>query len=204
VDGGVGVGGERAGAEIDVEAQDRGEEIAVDALAVGVLVVGAALVAEGKVEVAVGAEGEFAAVVVGGLVALGKERQLGGGIGEVGIGGGNAVAREAVVQTGAGGRRGVEGEPDVEKTVARVVGVEGEGQQALFAGAAADEVGEVEEDAAGRGGREGVENEDAAGFLDDKEAVGLAGRGDEGDGLADREGGEDALGGVIGGGRNGR
>ena len=75
-------------------------------------------------------------------------------------------------------------------------------EAALAAGA--DEVGVFEDDAAGRGGREGVENEDAAGFLDDKEAVGLAGRGDEGDGLADREGGEDALGGVIGGGRNGR
>ena len=114
------VGGDRA---VRVDAQDLAEEVGqrLGVGAVGVL-------ADGDVELAVGAEVQGAAVVVGGAaeVVEVEEDGLAAGHGHVAVGG---EAADAVVDGGRGG-----GVVDVDEVVGREVGVEGHAQQAPFAG----------------------------------------------------------------------
>jgi hypothetical protein len=125
----------------------------VEALAVALRVEAAAAVAEADVELAVGAEGDVAAVVVGEGLADGEDLEGRRGVGRAGVGG--AVLDDVRVAAGVG-------VVDEEAAVRGVVGVEGHAQQALLV--------------AGR--HEGVDVEEVTGaraVLDDGDAAALFG-----------------------------
>ena len=209
LDGGVGIGREvgivvsRAskevgGFDIDVDADEGGPEVFVEVLTVVVPVVLGPFVAPTHVEVAVRSEVEVAAVVVGALVQHFDEDLLGVGIGD-GVGdAGGFPAGEALVVGAVVDADAVDGE---EESVAGVVGVEGDAEEALFAGgleglsgAAADDAVKVEEDCFGRGAGGDVGNEfEVAGFFADEEALGVAGGAAEAEGLGKGEGWEGGL-----------
>ena len=62
---------------VNIDPQDAAEVVVVDSLAVAVLVIAAALIAEAHVQVTIRAEVQVAAVVVGVLVKLREHRRLG-------------------------------------------------------------------------------------------------------------------------------
>ena len=195
-DGRMVVGGQAARLFVHVDAEDGGEEILVDALAVAAVavVVAAALVARADVQVAIRTEGEVARVVVGAVVGLADEGDLGGGAAEVRVGGRHLVAGGAV-----GEAAGV-GVIDKQVTVAGVVGVKGQPEQSAFA-ARIHARGDVQEGRAGGCGQVG-DDHDVARPLHHKEPVGLPGRRGGGHGIGEHEAGEGGLRGVaVGGGR---
>jgi hypothetical protein len=193
-----------AGLRVHVQPEDAAEEVVLEVLAVaavvalvpvghvavgeaGVLVVAVAAVAEGDVEHPVrGPEGERTRVVVGvGVVEL-KELLLRGGVGAVGVRGGDGVLREDVgVVEGVEGllaeRRAVE---DEEAAVLGVVRVEGEPDQPALVVAVLEldeAVREVEE-----GAPEplalGRDDPDLAGLVGDEQPAGAVRRLREGHG----------------------
>ncbi len=126
-------------------------------------------VAEREVEIAVGAEHHRAAVVAAGTSELRDERRLGRGIGDVGIGGGNLEAREAVGALAVY----VGGKPEIEISVFGEARMKRHREQAAAVGIHMRR--EIEKDGARRIG--GVAHErDAAGELDDKGALRFARR----------------------------
>src|SRR5262249_43073058 len=112
---------------INVEAQDAGKKVFIDALTIVTAVASVAFGAKRKVEVAVGTAMEIAGVVVFEIVELIDQNDFAGWIGGVWIRGGNFEARETIVTRG---RRDVE---DVKIAVLFVVRMEGETEKALFA-----------------------------------------------------------------------
>ena len=76
VQAGVRGGLEVAASLVNIDPQDAAEVVVVDSLAVAVLVIAAALIAEAHVQVTVRAEVQVAAVVVGVLVELREHRRL--------------------------------------------------------------------------------------------------------------------------------
>ncbi len=153
----------------DVEAQQLAEQRAL-VLRVVPGVAGRAAVADADVEVAVGAEGEHAAVVVAGGVLHVEHRGARSGVGAVGVAR-DAVAGDRHLRTWSGVR-------DVEAAAGRVVGGEGEAEQAALAAARVELAAEVEE---GRGEQPPVAHDaNRPALLDDEEpAAAVAGVGDE-------------------------
>jgi hypothetical protein len=94
-------------------------------LGVVLRVAAGAAVAETGVEVAVRAEHDQAAVVVGERVGNGEQDLAAGGVGAVGVVGGDAVAGDRVV---AGAFAPAGGVADEELSVGGVVGVEGDAE----------------------------------------------------------------------------
>jgi hypothetical protein len=193
-------GRKRARPLVDVEAHNAGEEVAVDALAVLEGVVRRPFVTEREVEVTVRPKQDLAAVVVARLIPLTDQRHLGGRIGGVGLGGGHPKARQPVVQTAAGPRRGRDRVPDKKAAVGRVVGVEGEGEQTAFiaqAGGDRHPGREIEKQGARRCGRGHIRDDpDPPGFFDDKEPARVPRRADHRNRLTERQSRKSDRGGV--------
>ena len=182
---GVRGGREVGGALVHVQPQEAGEEILVDALAVVAEIILIALITQRDVEITVVAEMEVAAVVVAVIVVLREERLLGCAEADVGIGGRRFEPRQPLVPgEGSGGVRRQRIE-EVEVTVRRVAGMEGDAEQTLLA-AGRDAAGDVHEHRAVRRGQV-RDHRDAPGAFEDEEAVGFPRRRGHADGRGERE-----------------
>jgi hypothetical protein len=167
--------------------------------AVGKPVVGAAAVAHGHVEEAVGAEVDPAAVMVE-LRLVDREEHGADGAGDVGIGGGDGVFGEHFGMTAArGGDAGLAGQAgararvaDEEAAVGRVLRVKRQAQQAALVVACVERDHERRDVEEGRGEERAVlDDADAPGLFNDEQAPGVVGHGLQGD-RRDQAGGDGA------------
>src|SRR5437667_887630 len=147
------------------------------ALAVVVLIIPAAFIADRNVKITLRTKVQIAAVVVAGLVVLvdQNEFRIGVSLGWIarrGLKTGKALVQG--VRRNARGRRS-RGVIDVEQPVRRITGVKREAEQtALVAGRAAhDPAGNIEEDRA-RGISEVRDDRNATALFDHKEPIGFA------------------------------
>ena len=173
---------------VDVDPQDRAEPVA-RVLAGRQGVVGRTAVAERDVEVAVGAEGDRAAVVV--AVGIGRpdpDPLLARRVGPPRIVAGDLEPRD---DRAAAGRAFMRRVVDEELAVAPVVGMEGQAEQALLvvpaAGGAVDLGADVQELDLVGGARLVGERPDAAPLLDDEQPVAVVVGIGHGDGTLELE-----------------
>src|SRR5438552_9693300 len=188
---GMWMGGQTASQFVHVDAQKAGEKILIDALAVVVLIIPAAFIADRNVKITLRTKVQIAAVVVAGLVVLvdQNEFRIGVSLGWIarrGLKTGKALVQG--VRRNARGRRS-RGVIDVEQPVRRITGVKREAEQtALVAGRAAhDPAGNIEEDRA-RGIGAVRDDRNTTALFDHKEPVGLARWRDDGDRIGERQG----------------
>ena len=204
-----------SGLAVNIDAEDGGEEILVDEAGVVERVIGVAFIADGGVEIAVRAELDAAAVVVGGEVELGDVGKFGGHVGfrPLGIGLGDTETGDAVEAdlSAVLGDDGVVG--DIEVPVVFEIGMEGDAEESPFdllaeGPAFLCEVGiDVHEEGFFWATVFAVEigdHFDGAGFADDEEAVGFARGCDNAEGLDEVETGASVDGEGIDGGVSGR
>ena len=102
---------------IHVEAHDGGKEVLIYALRVVIGVVGAALVAEGHVEIAIRAEVQVAGIMVGRFIELYDVARLRTRVSLVGIGGRDLIAGQNVMPSATRGRDRGARVKDVKETV---------------------------------------------------------------------------------------
>ncbi len=147
---------------VGVNAENRAEERSL-VLSVFSRVIGAAAIAKADVEKSVGAEGQHAAVVVGGNLVDLQEEAFTAGVG--GISRGRKFRDDCPQRRGGTGRV-----VDIEAAVLAKVGMEGETEQAHFA-AGSDPVADIEEDRGSGNGRIVGKHPNTAGLLHDEKAT---------------------------------
>ena len=139
--------------------------------------------------------------MVAGLVPLGDQGDLGGGVATIRIGGVHGKAGEApVALAGLVGLVEHEEGPEARRAAAIVVGMKGETEEPLLVAGGADAIGEIEKHFPAWIGEVG-DDRDPPGLLDDEESVRLTRCDDEGDGIGEEEAGKRVHHRIVAGGK---